>query len=279
MRLALRRAQRGLALGRGPKPNPKPNPNPSASFPWARSLGVVAQDTSNPRARRFRDEDYRVLMGYDPRAPVEFTPCRALPVTPGAALLREVFEVEGVEAVLLGPDYATVRVDAEERWAEAEAPLAAALEGFFAAPPLDLLEKRNEQPKRSPNHDAAATPAFGMDADVDEETAETLELIHEVLEARVRPYAQSDGGDVLFHHYDPKDGVLWLRMVGACASCPSSTATLRFQVRNVMGHYVQEVKDVRRVDLDEDDYEITYDDEWTGEVVAQLHPKDGSGSA
>ena len=83
-------------------------------------------------------------------------------------------------------------------------------------------------------------------------TAEILGDIDEVLETIVRPYAQSDGGDVVFHDFDVEDGTLWVRMQGACENCPSSTVTLRFKVLSAMRHYCPEVVAVKRVDLDED---------------------------
>ena len=83
-------------------------------------------------------------------------------------------------------------------------------------------------------------------------TSEILEDIDEVLETIVRPYAQSDGGDVVFHNFDSEEGTLWVKMEGACENCPSSTVTLRFKVLSAMKHYCPEVTAVKRVDLDED---------------------------
>ena len=79
-----------------------------------------------------------------------------------------------------------------------------------------------------------------------------LEDIHDVLDTIVRPYAQSDGGDVVYHKFDADEGTLWVRMQGACENCASSTVTLRFKVLTAMQHYCPEVKSVKRVDLDED---------------------------
>ena len=82
--------------------------------------------------------------------------------------------------------------------------------------------------------------------------SEILEDINDVLDRIVRPYAQSDGGDVVFHEFDQEQETLWVRMEGACESCASSTVTLRFKVLTAMQHYCPEVKYVKRVDLDED---------------------------
>ena len=76
--------------------------------------------------------------------------------------------------------------------------------------------------------------------------------IHDVLESLVRPYAQSDGGDVRFDRFCEETGTLWVRMEGACEDCASSTITLRFKVLNAMQLYCSEVEAVSRVDIDED---------------------------
>ena len=88
-------------------------------------------------------------------------------------------------------------------------------------------------------------------------TAEVLTDIHHVLDEIVRPYAQSDGGDVVFDRYQQDDGTLWVRMEGACATCASSTITLRFKVLTAMHMYCDksEVRRVKRVGIDDEDYD------------------------
>lgn len=73
--------------------------------------------------------------------------------------------------------------------------------------------------------------------------AETVAAIKELIEARVRPAVANDGGDITFRGY--KDGVVYLDMKGACSGCPSSTATLRHGIQNLLRHYVPDVVEVR----------------------------------
>ena len=82
-------------------------------------------------------------------------------------------------------------------------------------------------------------------------TTDILDDIHHVLDEIVRPYAQSDGGDVVFDRFDAKEGTLWVRMEGACETCHSSTVTLRFKVEGAMKLYAPEVERVHRVDIDD----------------------------
>merc|ERR1740133_536086 len=72
--------------------------------------------------------------------------------------------------------------------------------------------------------------------------------ILEVLEDRVRPFVQQDGGDVSFDSFDPDTGVLKLAMHGACSGCPKSNVTLQIGIKNLMTHFIPEVKDVQPVD-------------------------------
>jgi Fe-S cluster biogenesis protein NfuA len=84
-------------------------------------------------------------------------------------------------------------------------------------------------------------------------TTEIINDIHNVLDDIVRPYAQSDGGDVVYDTFDKKTGELWVKMEGACEDCASSTVTLRFKVEGAMKLYVPEVIRVQRRDIDDQD--------------------------
>ena len=86
--------------------------------------------------------------------------------------------------------------------------------------------------------------------DEDEEVDEVVEMIEELLETRIRPHVQADGGDITFVAFD--EGIVTLKMEGACASCPSSTATLHGGVERMLQHYIPEVVGV--VQSQEDDF-------------------------
>ena len=80
---------------------------------------------------------------------------------------------------------------------------------------------------------------------VDETDSEVVSTIKELLDTRVRPAVAQDGGDIIFRGFE--DGVVLLHMQGACAGCPSSTATLKMGIENMLRHYVPEVTEVRAV--------------------------------
>jgi Fe-S cluster biogenesis protein NfuA len=73
--------------------------------------------------------------------------------------------------------------------------------------------------------------------------ADTVATIKELIETRVRPAVANDGGDITFRGF--KDGVVYLNMKGACSGCPSSTATLRHGIQNLLRHFVPDVTEVR----------------------------------
>src|SRR5205823_14304405 len=90
--------------------------------------------------------------------------------------------------------------------------------------------------------------AEGTDSETYEgDAAQIVEEIKDLLDSRIRPAVAQDGGDILFAKFEPDSGVVWLHMRGACAGCPSSAATLKAGVENMLRHYVPEVTRVEQV--------------------------------
>ena len=93
--------------------------------------------------------------------------------------------------------------------------------------------------------DAAMTASGGDDEFFDAEDEETVETIKDLIETRVRPAVAGDGGDITFKGF--RDGIVYLKMKGACAGCPSSTATLKSGIQNLLKHFVPEVHAVEQI--------------------------------
>jgi len=145
-------------------------------------------------------------------------------------LAERLFAVPGVSGVFFGSDFISV-TKANGEWQQLKpAILGAIMEHFMSGTPLL-------------RGDAGAAPAAGADEFFDAKDAETDATIKELLETRVRPAVENDGGDITFRGF--KDGVVFLDMKGACAGCPSSTATLRHGIQNLLRHYVPDVVEVR----------------------------------
>ena len=148
-------------------------------------------------------------------------------------LAHRLFAVPGVAGVFFGSDFVTVtRKDGE--WQHLKpAILGAIMEHFLSGDPL--LEG-----------EAVASAAAAEGAEFfDEADAGTVETIKELLETRVRPAVAGDGGDITFKGF--KDGVVYLTMKGSCSGCPSSTATLKHGIQNLLRHFLPDVREVEAV--------------------------------
>jgi Fe-S cluster biogenesis protein NfuA len=149
-------------------------------------------------------------------------------------LARALFEIDGVARVFFGPDFLTVSKDADRDWSHLKAPiLAEIMDHFTSAAPL-LADGPGEV------HDEAVYEG---------ETAQIVAEIKDLLDTRIRPAVAQDGGDILFSKFEADTGVVWLHMRGACSGCPSSSATLKAGVENMLKHYVPEVTRVEQVAL------------------------------
>ena len=144
-------------------------------------------------------------------------------------LAERLFEIKGVNGVFFGSDFITVS-KSDGDWPQLKpAILGAIMEHFMSGAPL----------LRSDHSDAAEDEFF------DAEDAEIVTTIKDLIETRVRPAVANDGGDITFKGF--KEGIVYLNMKGACSGCPSSTATLRHGIQNLLRHYVPEVVEVQPV--------------------------------
>jgi Fe-S cluster biogenesis protein NfuA len=143
-------------------------------------------------------------------------------------LAQRLFEIDGVGGVFFGSDFiAVTKTDGE--WQQLKpALLGAIMEHFMSGGPVLNAGVTGDQ---------AAQEFF------DPKDAETVATIKELIETRVRPAVANDGGDITFRGF--KDGIVYLDMKGACSGCPSSTATLRHGIQNLLRHFVPDVVEVR----------------------------------
>jgi Fe-S cluster biogenesis protein NfuA len=146
-------------------------------------------------------------------------------------LAARIFEVDGVEGVFLGSDFISVTKGGGEWQHLKPALLGAIMEHYMSGAPV-VSDAPDADAQEGSEHYAS-------------EDSEIVDTIKELLETRVRPAVAQDGGDIVFHGY--KEGVVFLHMRGACAGCPSSTATLRHGIENLLRHFIPEVQEVRPV--------------------------------
>ena len=187
---------------------------------------IETEATPNPATLKFLPgED---VMGA--RGTADFAGGEAAARSPLAASL---FALDGVARVFLGADFVTVTKSEAADWAALRPRvLGAIMEHFMAGRPV--LEGATEG-------DAA-----DVEEDVDPADAEVVAQIKDLLDTRVRPAVAGDGGDIVFRGF--RDGIVRLHMQGACSGCPSSRATLKHGVENMLRHYVPEVVAVEQVE-------------------------------
>jgi Fe-S cluster biogenesis protein NfuA len=146
-------------------------------------------------------------------------------------LAARLFDIPNIAGVFFGFDFISVtKTDGE--WQQIKpAVLGAIMEHYLSGAPLLAADAQPAE--------AAADEFF------DEKDAETVAIIKDLIETRVRPAVAGDGGDITFKGY--KEGIVFLHMKGACSGCPSSTATLKHGIQNLLRHFVPEVNEVRPV--------------------------------
>ena len=183
---------------------------------------IQTEATPNPATLKFlpgRD----VLVG-EPR---DFRDADAAAVSPLAASL---FGISGVTGVFLGSDFISVTKDTTE-WSHIKPQILGAIMDHFLSGRPVLAE---------------GTLAESTDDEFFDETdTETVEVIKELIATRVRPAVAMDGGDITFKGF--KEGTVYLHMQGACSGCPSSTATLKSGIENLLRHFVPGVEAVQQV--------------------------------
>jgi len=147
-------------------------------------------------------------------------------------LAERLFDVPGVTGVFYGSDFVTV-TKAEGEWQHLKPSiLGAIMEHYMSGAPL-LADGAAASDEAADEEDE-----FFNEAD-----AETVATIKDLIETRVRPAVANDGGDITFRGF--RDGIVYLNMKGACAGCPSSTATLQHGIQNLLKHFVPDVVEVR----------------------------------
>ena len=146
-----------------------------------------------------------------------------------APLVQRLFEIDGVAGVFLGADFISVAKRIAADWHSLEPVVAEAISAFFLSGETAVISEGNNG-----------------DADGGDEDDETVTRIKELLDTRVRPSVAIDGGDIVYRGFER--GVVYLSLQGACIGCPSSSATLKMGVENLLKHYVPDVLRVKSVD-------------------------------
>ncbi len=184
---------------------------------------IETEGTPNPATLKFLPG--REVMGL---ATADFASMVSAGRSPLASAL---FDLPGVARVFLGGDFISVTKSDEVGWPELKPRVLCAIMDHFVAGHSVLDGDEGDL----------------LEEDVNPEDAEVVDQIKELLDTRVRPAVAGDGGDIVFRGY--RDGVVRLHMQGSCSGCPSSSATLKHGIENMLRHYVPEVVAVEQVEF------------------------------
>ncbi|MEP3051160.1 MAG: NifU family protein [Erythrobacter sp.] len=188
---------------------------------------IETETTPNPASLKFLPG--KTLM---PSGTREFASPEAAEASP---LAQAIFDTGEVVNVFYGSDFVTVTVAPGVSWSELKSQVVAILLDHFVS----------EAPLFPPGSAAGidVPPETDLLVDDSKEDADVIAQINELLETRVRPAVAADGGDIAYRGFS--EGVVYLTMQGACAGCPSSSATLKQGIEGLLKHYVPEVIEVR----------------------------------
>ena len=144
---------------------------------------------------------------------------------------KRLFEIDGVNGVFFGSDFITITKSQNLDWQ--------ILKPLILGSIMDHYNSGQEAITKEQEIENSSLQKNEGDTDI-------VKQIKELLDTRVRPAVAMDGGDIIYDSF--KDGIVYLHMQGACSGCPSSTATLKMGIENMLKHYVPEVQEVRPID-------------------------------
>ena len=181
---------------------------------------IQTETTPNPASLKFLPG--RVVME---KGTADF---RSVKEASNSLFAQNLFKIEGVEGVFFGSDFISITKNDKLDWQILKPSVLGAISDHYesGAPVMNKEESSGDD------------AANAKDSDI-------VVQIKELLDTRVRPAVAQDGGDITFSDY--KDGIVYLRMQGACSGCPSSTATLKAGIENMLKHYLPEVQGVEPV--------------------------------
>lgn len=180
---------------------------------------IQTEETPNPETLKFLPGC--IVMSEGTASYLLGQPCDNSP------LAHQLLHIDGVKGVFFGSDFITITKDSAFDWSVLKPSILLCLMDHFVAnlPVITEISTHNPSPE-----------------DINDPL---VFQIRELLDTRIRPAVAQDGGDIVFHSFE--DGVVYLKMQGACSGCPSSTATLKSGIENMLRYYVPEVQEVRAV--------------------------------
>jgi len=193
-------------------------------------MQIRTEQTPNPATRKFLPGETVMESGTR-----DFPDADSALASPLASAL---FDSGLVEGVFYGRDFISVTAAPAVSWSDLDpVVIETLLDHYLSGAPLF-----------APGTAAGIDVAADDDFEEDPADSDIIEQIKELIETRVRPAVAQDGGDITFRGF--REGIVYLNMRGSCAGCPSSTATLKHGIQNLLRHFVPEVREIQEVVAD-----------------------------
>jgi len=208
-----------------------------------RTVFIQTENTPNPESIKFMPTNTIVLDNEDGAGHFlsKTDPIENILKSPLAKVL---FKVDGIKAVYFGGDFVTVTKRAESKWQFMRPEIFSVLMDFFENPDNKVLLEK----------------ALITDTTILDDDDEIVAMIKELIEDRIRPAVQEDGGDIHYRNFEEDTGLVTVQLAGSCVGCPSSSITLKQGVENMLMHYIPEVTAVVAQEEEADGEEIDEDD-------------------
>jgi len=200
-----------------------------------RSMFIQTEDTPNPESLKFLpgrpvlESQHEDVTGFYATKSDKSEIARS-------PMAKTLFGVDGVKSIYLGEDFVTVTKYAEHPWNHVKTLVFSALMDHYAS----------GKPAVSDHAEVTDTTIF-------EDDDEVVAMIKELLETRIRPAVQEDGGDIRYVDFSVETGIVTVQLAGSCVGCPSSSVTLKNGVENMLMHYIPEVTSVHSLEEEEGD--------------------------
>ncbi|VEU44768.1 unnamed protein product [Pseudo-nitzschia multistriata] len=209
-----------------------------------RTVFVQTENTPNPESIKFLPSNTVVLDNEDGTGHFlnKTDPIEEILKSP---LAKDLFKIDGVKAVYFGRDFVTVTKRAEAKWQFMRPEIFSALMDFF----------------ENPNNKVLLDKPQITDTTILEDDDEIVAMIKELIEDRIRPAVQEDGGDIHYRNFEEDTGIVTVQLAGSCVGCPSSSITLKQGVENMLMHYIPEVTAVVAQEEEEDEGEAPFGEE------------------
>ena len=182
---------------------------------------IHIENTPNPNALKFLSEKKISSVGTQ-----EFQKANIKKIN--NYFIKNLLNLDGVELVLVSENFLSVKKNEKISWDSLKPSIVSSLNDYF---------QKNEEPILSTTGEVEPKQKI--------EDNKTIDQINDILNTKVRPAVARDGGDITFKSF--KDGIVTVELKGSCSGCPSSTATLKQGVQNLLCHYVKEVKSVEAI--------------------------------